>query len=694
MIPDIKPYNREAYEKLKASFTHNKRACVTHCTGSGKSYISIQLIADVILENKKVLFVTISKTLIEQFRNKQVAKLEEHFLKTGNFSGYDLLQQNLTIVHYFELKDRNRFKGFDYIILDEFQRAGAEKTSDYVKDLFENNENAYFFGATATAIRGKERDMAKELFYGNVVSNITLYDAIVHKKIIPEPEYIACIYDIDDEIRKFLELLKIKRYSSVYEVHSKLIDKARKSLEHGHTDGLANIFQNRIRYPDGKYLVFCNSVSHMEKIIKQCEENWFTWTETPVQIFYQHCKDNPPDRNFKKFCEKKGKGLKLFFSINMFTTGVHIEDVVGVINFRSTKVIPLYLQIIGRALTCIDTNIIEEYGIVPQIFDIVDSLETMRRRLPYKIVHKHQKSELIPQIKDIRIADISIEPANQSSLQILSDLQEVINNQISWDDAYKIATEFYKEFGHLNVPRGTILNNFDLYSWVNYQRYLHNHSPENGDPEGKAYDREKTAKMERIGMDWDYDPIWIRFVEDCQKITVINGVRTITSSTCPTHSTLPNRLRNVRRAYRQGLLSEDKIRQLEKLHIVLDPRNDKFIYNKHYSKIKQFYNLNKHLRFPSTGEFAAAYRWLTKIIEEYNKPNCTLSAKEIVLLKELGIIKGVSYDFLKKYQEYTNALCETNKKQAKRWLDRQKEKAKKNELSNIEIQLLPNIKLR
>ena len=40
--------------------------------------------------------------------------------------------------------------------------------------------------------------------------------------------------------------------------------------------------------------------------------------------------------------------------------------------------------------------------------------------------------------------------------------------------------------------------------------------------------------------------------------------------------------------------------------------------------------------------------------------NCNLSNNQITLLERLVFIKNVSFNFLVKYQEYTNALCSEN----------------------------------
>ena len=64
----------------------------------------------------------------------------------------------------------------DYIILDEFHRCGAEMWGQGVKRLLNIYSDIPVLGLTATNIRyiDNRRDMADELFNGNIASEMTL----------------------------------------------------------------------------------------------------------------------------------------------------------------------------------------------------------------------------------------------------------------------------------------------------------------------------------------------------------------------------------------------------------------------------------------------------------------------------------------------------------------------------------------
>ena len=68
----------------------------------------------------------------------------------------------------------------DYIILDEFHRCGATQWGGGVERLRAMYPNAKVLGLSATSIRylDNQRDMAWELFDGNIASELTLGEAI------------------------------------------------------------------------------------------------------------------------------------------------------------------------------------------------------------------------------------------------------------------------------------------------------------------------------------------------------------------------------------------------------------------------------------------------------------------------------------------------------------------------------------
>ena len=91
----------------------------------------------------------------------------------------------------------------DYIILDEFHRCGAAEWGKSVRKLLEAYPKAKRLGLSATNIRylDNQRNMAEELFEGNIASEMTLGEAIV-REILPEPKYVIAMYSYKKELEQ------------------------------------------------------------------------------------------------------------------------------------------------------------------------------------------------------------------------------------------------------------------------------------------------------------------------------------------------------------------------------------------------------------------------------------------------------------------------------------------------------------
>ena len=88
----------------------------------------------------------------------------------------------------------------DYIIQDEFHRIGAEKWGEGVQKLLKLYPDAKLLGLSATNIRylDNQRDMADELFDGNVAFEMTLGEAIV-RGILNAPKYVLSVFAFQED---------------------------------------------------------------------------------------------------------------------------------------------------------------------------------------------------------------------------------------------------------------------------------------------------------------------------------------------------------------------------------------------------------------------------------------------------------------------------------------------------------------
>lgn len=162
-------------------------AAVIHPTGTGKSMIAFKLVE----QHPHNHFLWLSPS--EYIYKTQLENIDTQFSNIEYMSYSRLMKHEDSI-------DTLRP---DYIILDEFHRCGAAEWGKSVKKLLEAYPNAKRLGLSATNIRylDNQRNMAEELFEGNIASEMTLGEAIV-RKILPEPKYVIAMYSYKKELEQ------------------------------------------------------------------------------------------------------------------------------------------------------------------------------------------------------------------------------------------------------------------------------------------------------------------------------------------------------------------------------------------------------------------------------------------------------------------------------------------------------------
>ena len=83
----------------------------------------------------------------------------------------------------------------DILVYDEYHRCGAPLWSFAVNKLVEKYPDVLMLGLSATNIRylDNQRNMAEELFDGNIASEMTLGEAIV-RGILKPPKYVMSVF--------------------------------------------------------------------------------------------------------------------------------------------------------------------------------------------------------------------------------------------------------------------------------------------------------------------------------------------------------------------------------------------------------------------------------------------------------------------------------------------------------------------
>lgn len=370
---ELYPHNELAYNKLKESLVENQRACVVQPTGTGKSFIIAKFLSD--NPDKKFLCITSSSYIIEQF--------DSNFKKI--FRNYEFIAYSTLISKRFHEFLENTY---DFIILDEFHRAGAEEWGNKLDILLEFHQQSKVIGLTATHIRndigesGFGRDMSKELFFGNIVHYLSLREAF-DVGILPVPKYIKALYELQEEYDNIINKIEsskaknksyLKRY--VYE----------KKLEWEEAKGVQRILKKHIK-KERNFIVFCRSVEHLNNM-KSVVEGWFKESffknVNSFKTYANYINSEKEVKDFIYFTYNNHSDFNLIFSVEQLNEGIHIPNIDGVIFLRPTDSPIIYYQQLGRCL--------EPYQEQPLVFDMVNNFKVTSKQ--HEFLNSHYKKNI------------------------------------------------------------------------------------------------------------------------------------------------------------------------------------------------------------------------------------------------------------------------------------------------------------
>ena len=255
------------------------------------------------------------------------------------------------------------------IILDEFHRCGAPHWQKGVKRLLENNKKAKVLGLTATPIRATDgKDMAKELFLGNVASEMYLEEAVA-RGIINPGIYINAMYSFTGMINEMENKVeKIQNKDLKEELRKKI--KIAKDLV-GKTEGFKEIIRKYIGKESGKstgkYIVFCKNIKDMHK--KMIEIKTILEDEENLKLYAisSRKRESLNEKTLEDF-KKSEEGINLLFAVDKLNEGIHIDGIDGVIMLRQTESPIIYMQQLGRALSVGNKG-------TPLVLDLVNNIE-------------------------------------------------------------------------------------------------------------------------------------------------------------------------------------------------------------------------------------------------------------------------------------------------------------------------------
>jgi len=352
MITDLLLHNKIAYQKVTKAFETSDRTCVVHPTGTGKSY----LIAAVSESYKKVMILGPNTFVLDQ-----VADVLKWRKRGVEYMTYQTL--NLT---------ENPHTDYDLICLDEFHRAGAPEWGAAVDRLLDLNKQAKVLGTTATHIRylDNERNMADELFHGNIASHMTIAEAW-NRNILPIPRYVSGLFRWDKTSSEAEERILRSRSLSEEDKRKRIFRLNNARLHWELSYGMPSILKKHLDKDARRVIIFCAHIEELE-LMRDEVVGWFReagFTIACTCIMHSDLTERDQREQMKQFESDKDDGVRLMFSVNMLNEGIHIPNVNAVLMLRTTSSRIIYMQQMGRCLTAANTQ-------KPLVLDMVDNITT------------------------------------------------------------------------------------------------------------------------------------------------------------------------------------------------------------------------------------------------------------------------------------------------------------------------------
>lgn len=672
-------HNQKAYDLAVTMLEDTKKAAIVHPTGTGKSFIAFKLCED--HPDKTICWLSPSEYIFS-------TQLENLYQATNGYK-----PNNIVFFTYAKLmgmsKEEIQAIHPDYIVLDEYHRAGATYWQKGVEQLLFTYSDIPVLGLSATNIRylDNQRDMALELFDGNIASQMSLGEAIV-RGILNPPKYVLSMYYYQNTLEKYERRVKKTKSKVARDNAEKCLEELRRTLEKA--EGLDVIFKKHMTDPHGKYIVFCSNKEHMDQMMKHKE--WFSKVDKEPHMYSVYSSDPGADKAFKDFKEDDDNNhLRLLYCIDALNEGIHVDDISGVILLRPTVSPIVYKQQIGRALSASKkTNAV--------IFDVVLNIENI-----YSIDSiKEEMQVATSYYRSLGEADQIINEKFKviDEVRNCRELFEKLNDALTatWDMYYASAEQYYKENGNLEVPARYITEEgYALGSWLNNQKAIRK-----GTIVGKLTE-DKVHKLDSIGMIWDsLDYFWEQNFKLAKEYYLTYGnldIPTNYKSTDGKH--LGNWILRQRQLNKTNSLTDEQVNRLDSIGMDWMDRVDRvwengFIEAKNYSE--EYGNLSVPKNYRSNTDFPLGI-WIQRQRSLYK--NKKISDDRIKRLTDVGMNWNPDnwesrFNLVKQYYEEHGNINISQKEVIQgvwlgKWILSQKKAMESGKLTNEQIEMLKTL---
>lgn len=337
-LKTIKPnkMQEEALKSLKnLRDNNNDKALLISATGTGKTFLSAFDVRR--FKPKRLLFVVHRRNIAEAALRSFKYLIPN--VSMGIFSGNtketdsDFIFSTVQTIHKKEYREMFNRDAFDYIIIDEVHRAGAQSYQDIV-DYFKPK---FLLGMSATPERSDDFDIY-EMFDHNIAYEIRLVQAMEYNLLCPFHYYGITDMTIDgieiDDKSEFNILTSELRVDYIIE----------KINEYGYSG-------DRIHG-----LIFCSRKDECEKL-----SQLFNMRGYKTIALTGESSEEMRQKAIDSLESNDENSLDYIFTVDIFNEGIDIPKVNQVVMLRPTESAIVFVQQLGRGLRKNDSK---EYVVI------------------------------------------------------------------------------------------------------------------------------------------------------------------------------------------------------------------------------------------------------------------------------------------------------------------------------------------
>ena len=684
-------HNRIAYEAALSLLAETGKVAIVHPTGTGK-FFGFKLCED--HPEQRICWLSPSSYIFE-------TQLEGLKAAADGYAPDNVLFYTYAKLMLLSGEEISNIRP-DYIILDEFHRCGAPASGEAVQSLLKAYPNTPILGLSATNLRylDAQRDMAVELFDGNIASEMTLGEAVV-RGILTPPKYVLSVFAYHKDLEKHQNRARKAKSQAVRDRAEEYLEALRRSLENA--DGLDEIFHKHMPDPVGKYIVFCSNMEHMQRMLEKVPE-WFSKVDEAPYVYSVYSEDPMADKAFQDFKSNQDpRHLKLLYCIDALNEGIHMKDISGVILLRPTVSPIIYKQQIGRTMSAHASHQVVIFDVVMNIHNLY-SISSLQQEM------KDAVSDYIQWGEGERIVNEQFTVIDE--VRACRALFDQLNDTLSasWELMFKYARAYFEDHGDLNVPkRYKTPEGYSLGAWLATQRKVYQ-----GQVPGILTENQK-CRRDSIGMRWRniQDVHWDTYYTAARRYYEDHGDLVVTSRYV-TEDGLPlgRWLSRIRRANLlsnrdcSGLSPEQK-ELLDSIGMIWN--KSEYLWAEKFAAAREYYEEHHNLNMPHsyiTPDGLKLGMWITRVRDVYNgKIEGRLTPEQVRRLETIGMDWRGKYDYLWEaiydeaesyFREHGNLnvpakLISSNGIRLGSWVSRQREAFAKGKLDSEKISLLNKI---